>query len=42
MLAAMYWCRERNRPVNCLDIHVRQMVGVSSNFDTGVIVVSFC
>jgi hypothetical protein len=38
MLSAIEWCRNHNKPVNCLDKHVRPMITVSSNLATGFIV----
>jgi len=37
-VAAMWWCRERQMKVDCLDRHVRPMVVVSDNLETGIVV----
>jgi hypothetical protein len=34
----MHWCEAQGKRYDCLDEHVRPMISISSNFETGVIV----
>jgi hypothetical protein len=38
MLAAIEWCKQNNKPINCLDQHVRPMIVYSDNVETGFVV----
>jgi len=38
LLSAMHWCEAQGKRYDCLDEHVRPMISISSNFETGVIV----
>jgi hypothetical protein len=38
LLAAMEWCQSQNLPFTCLEPHVRPMITVSDNLETGIIV----
>jgi hypothetical protein len=38
MVAAMHWCAQNGKPVDCLDHHVRPMVVESDNLETGIVV----
>ncbi len=38
MASSMAWCHEQGLSYDCLDAHVRPMIEVSDNFQTGVVV----